>query len=144
MSGRYRGIALQAVGVAVLASIIYLAFLRPNDPDPVTGIQGPDALEQAKTDQRKPDGKGDRGNKRARKPGKKANGHSGPAHVSRPGMGPGTGGSDAGRLPGAGVVAGQGPAASEPPGGTHGDSPHTPPGSQYQDSVARIRALLGQ
>ena len=41
MSGRYRTIALQAVGVAVLAAFVFIAFLRPSDPGDLAGIDAP-------------------------------------------------------------------------------------------------------
>ena len=41
MSGRYRTVALQAVGVAVLAAFIFVAFLRPSEPGDLSGIDAP-------------------------------------------------------------------------------------------------------
>ena len=41
MSGRYRTVALQAVGVAVLAGFIFIAFLRPSEPGELSGIDAP-------------------------------------------------------------------------------------------------------
>ena len=39
MIARIFPIALQALGVAALAAIVYLAFLHPSDPNPLSGIQ---------------------------------------------------------------------------------------------------------
>lgn len=41
MSGRYRTVALQAVGVAVLAAFVFVAFLRPTEPGDLSGIDAP-------------------------------------------------------------------------------------------------------
>jgi hypothetical protein len=41
MSGRYRTVAFQAVGVAVLAAFVFVAFLRPTDPGKLSGIEAP-------------------------------------------------------------------------------------------------------
>ncbi|MDX6585707.1 MAG: hypothetical protein QOI31_180 [Solirubrobacterales bacterium] len=41
MSGRYRTVALQAVGVAVLAAFVFIAFLRPSEPGDLAGIDAP-------------------------------------------------------------------------------------------------------
>ena len=41
MSGRYRTVALQAVGVAVVAGVIFIAFLRPSEPGELSGIDAP-------------------------------------------------------------------------------------------------------
>jgi hypothetical protein len=43
MSGRYRTVALQAVGVAVLAAFVFVAFLRPSEPSDLSGIEAPGA-----------------------------------------------------------------------------------------------------
>jgi hypothetical protein len=49
MRGSKLGIAAQAIGVLALIAIVYGAFLRPDDPDPLTGIEIEDgaALEAA-------------------------------------------------------------------------------------------------
>jgi hypothetical protein len=41
VSGRYRTVALQAVGVAILAAFVFVAFLRPSEPDDLSGIEAP-------------------------------------------------------------------------------------------------------
>jgi hypothetical protein len=38
MSSRF-GIAAQGLGVAVLAALVYVAFLAPSDPDPLSGVE---------------------------------------------------------------------------------------------------------
>jgi hypothetical protein len=144
MSGRYRTLALQAVGVAVLAAIVYLAFLRPSDPDPLMGITGPGAAEQAHVRQHKPHR---HGQKRHRKPGKQSSEKPGGTKTQRTGIPRGDGATTT--LPAWGVTAASPNPSGDlhPPSGVDGGNPgnpHTPPGSQYQDSVARITALLRQ
>jgi len=41
MTGRYRTLALQAVGVAAIAAIIFFTFLRPDTPGDLSGIEAP-------------------------------------------------------------------------------------------------------
>jgi hypothetical protein len=38
------GIVAQAIGVVALGSLVYLAFLSPEDPDPLTGIEIEDGV----------------------------------------------------------------------------------------------------
>ena len=39
MTARIFAIALQALGVAALAALVYIAFLQPSDPNPLSGIE---------------------------------------------------------------------------------------------------------
>lgn len=41
MTGSYRTVALQAVGVAVIAGFIFIAFLRPSEPEELAGVDAP-------------------------------------------------------------------------------------------------------
>lgn len=153
MSGRYRAVALQAVGVAVLAAIVYLAFLRPGEPGPLSGITGPDAGQQASQEPhsgRKTNGKtkSKGGSNENRRPRKQNSGGGASANDS---SSPGSGepGSTAGPSlpPGvAGPPSPVGPSPSSPgtSGGTEPIDPQTPPGEQYQDTVARIIGKLDE
>jgi hypothetical protein len=39
------GVAVQVIAVAALAVVVYLAFLKPNDSDPLSGIQVDDGAQ---------------------------------------------------------------------------------------------------
>ncbi|CAN5422256.1 hypothetical protein BH10ACT11_BH10ACT11_16310 [soil metagenome] len=149
MSGRYRIIALQAVGVAVLAAIVYLAFLRPSEPNPLSGITGPDARQQANN--------ANPGGNKGHHPGRPKSHHQGGKHnggkpgkrqVTRPGSrgrsageksgASGSGSSQTGSSTPSPLQPGTGGGVDEP------SDPDTPPGSQYQDTVSRITAKLNE
>jgi hypothetical protein len=132
MSGRYRTVALQAIGVVILAAVVYLAFLRDSGPgdlsridarggDPPTASRGggPDEGHDGKEDRDLgPDGKDRR---------------------------PDRAGRDS-RLPGAGGAGGLGEAFANPPvSGTGPPGPQgTPPDNQYESLATILMEEVGQ
>lgn len=138
MSGSLRSVAAQAIGVAILVAIVYLAFLRPDSPTELSGIHARDgsgavvAEKPAKKSRRAKHGRGTgrigrrHGGRRSRPAVRRASarrrgGRAGSAAASA-GAGSSSGGS----------------AVAIPVGGPTG----TPPGNQYTDSVSAIRAKL--
>lgn len=128
VSGRHRTIALQAVGVAVLAAIVFMAFLRPSEPGDLSGIEaegnGPTVLDPAP-----PEGKEE----------KKRGGMSqGVSEPDRNGFGPSALDSSVGSESSSegGIVGGD--TASLDGGG------NTPGGDQYDDTVARLMDQVGR
>ncbi len=126
MSGRHRTIALQAVGVAVLAAIVFFAFLRPSEPGGLSGIEaegnGPTVLHPAP-----PAGK------ERKKRGGMGRRASGPDRNS---FGPGAPDSPfGGESSEGGIVGGDTPSLE---GGGN-----TPSGDQYDDTVARLMDQVG-
>lgn len=128
MKARYRTIALQAVGVAVLAAIVFLAFLRPSDPSELTGIEAgegpaPVVVDPAPTPREDPPDP-----KR-----QDAGGQAGPApetDEAAPASPPDT------PVPAAPPAEPDGEAS--PPAGEG----ETPTGSQYDDLVGRLQARV--
>src|SRR5690349_12616488 len=121
MSGRYRTVALQAIGVAVLAAVVFVAFLRPSEPGDLSGIDAPGGDSEPEVTINPPDdGKkkggdkrnGDKGQNRQNRGNDRQNGGGGNANGRRGGGGPNENGN--------------GDAGDTPPGG--GDSP---PDDQY-------------
>jgi len=55
VSGQYRTVALQALGVAVIAAIVFVAFLRPDEPGDLSGIDAPGGEEQPNVEVTPPD-----------------------------------------------------------------------------------------
>ncbi len=115
MSGRFRILALQALGVAVLAAVIYVVLLRPSEPGDLTGITTHGGQNSTQT----PGGPNPPGN------GGGGNG-SGPGVAGNASQGGGS--SNPGSSFGPGRVPG-----SPPAGGEDG-----PAGSQYVNAVARV------
>ncbi len=138
MSGRYRTVALQAVGVAVLAAFVFVAFLRPSEPDDLAGIEAPGGGDGPSVVNPEPDDE-------KKKKGGKKNGKN----QNRP-----TGGrrNDGPRAGGNGGPVTSGPNAPDwvgtdtPPGGT--DTPpgggDAPPDDQYSDLVSLLMKQVGQ
>ncbi|HYH61512.1 MAG TPA: hypothetical protein VD766_06565 [Solirubrobacterales bacterium] len=123
MSGRYRTVALQAVGVAAIAAIIFIAFLRPDEPGDLSGIDAPGGEEQpvvSSPPDDKPKKSGKRGNERG------AN-DKGPSQGSAGGNGERNG-------PG-------GTGTSDEDDTFDGD---TPPDDQYDDLVTRLLSRVGE
>lgn len=126
MSGRYRTVALQAVGVAVLAAFVFIAFLRPSEPGDLTGIDAPGGGDGPTVVNPGPPDKRNKG----RKNGDDKNRLNG---NDRPG-GPGASGSDrrGGGDPGGGP--------GTPPSGDGGG----PDDDQYTDLVTVLMEQVGR
>jgi hypothetical protein len=127
MNTNWRTAGLQAVGVAVAAAAIFLAFLRPSEPLSLSGIEAGDA---PRTQVEPPKGGG----------GGRRNGGSG-------GQGSGQAGSSGGLPGGVGQQPGGGippPATRQPPPPPATDDGDGPSGSQYGDLVARLLARVGK
>lgn len=131
-------IALQAVIVAVWAAVVYLAFLRPDNPTELAGItadgQGhvstPPGTNHAPHGAGKPNRHKNHGKpQRDHKPNRDRGGKGG-----KDGTGGSTGGSTGG---GSGANGGNGSPPAPPAAGGE-----TPGGSQYVDTVSTIRARL--
>ena len=126
MSGQRRSIVLQAIGVAVIAAIIFTVFLRPDEPDGLSGIEAEGGEEQSVADP-KPD-------KEPKKKGPKNSdgndqGRSGPNEPRRPGLGD---------VRGAGIDG----ADDDIPLGEGDDD--APPADQYDDLVTRLMKQVGE
>lgn len=75
MSGRYRTVALQAIGVAILAAFVFVAFLRPSEPGELSGIDVPNGGDDGPSvvnpddgnDKKKKGGNRDKGDGKAKK-----------------------------------------------------------------------------
>ena len=108
------GIVAQAIGVVALGSVVYLAFLSPEDPDPLTGIEIEDGVRlnppEFTTNGRRNGGPHKPKRARARRPATL------PRLVPTPSLSPE-------------------PIVTEP---VVTEPIDTPPGSQYADGVARI------
>ncbi len=127
MSGRYRTIALQAVGVAVLAAFVFVAFLRPSDPGELAGIDAPGGGDEQTVVPPPDDGK-----EKGKKGGSDQNGPGGNDRSD----GPGAIGIDRGG--GSGLV---GPADD----GTVPSGDDVGPGDdQYDDLVSTLMKQVGQ
>lgn len=124
MSGRYRTVALQAVGVAVIAAIVFIAFLRPDEPGDLSGIDAPGGEEQPIVNS-PPDDK-------SKKPGDRSNGNN------RRGNGQG---QSQGSARGDGEQTGNGGDATSDDDAFGGD---TPPDDQYDDLVTRLLMQVGE
>ena len=108
------GIAAQAIGVAALATIVYFAFLQPNDSDPLQSIDVDDGLEVEAA--------------------------PGPARRHRQGRAPRKrGGTVPAQLAPSGPAL---PAPPEPPATI--PAADTPADSQYETVVARILARVAR
>jgi hypothetical protein len=131
------GIVLQAIGVVALGSIVYMAFLSPEDPEPLTGIQVEDGVRitpppipgARRSDAQRVDPQR-QGARRHNGPGKPRRHHRTRRSATFP------------------RLVATPPSSSEvsPP---FGDPPvklptDTPPGSQYEDSVSRILDMVGR
>lgn len=127
-------IAAQTVAVAVLAAIIFLAFLRPADERDLSGIEAGDAPPRATSPRLGDSPRRDRGSERGGEPGQGpaisgsagAGGESPPAGAPGPASGTGTGtGTGGGAAGGAGT------------------DDETPSDSQYEDAVTRLLDRVG-
>ncbi len=122
MNTRYRTVTLQAIGVAVLAAVIFVAFLRPSEPSDLSGIEArgghkpPTASTSQHADKR-----------RHRHSGRERPKHSSGRQGHNSGMGP-SGAGSTGNASGTDSVGG-------------GES--TPAGSQYGDVVTRLLKEVG-
>jgi len=124
MSGQRRSIVLQAIGVAVIAAIIFTVFLRPDEPDGLSGIEAEGGEEQSVADP-KPDKEPKK--KEPKDPDGNDQGRSGPNEPGRPGLGDVRGGANGG--------------AGEDMPLEGGDD--TPPVDQYDDLVTRLMEQVG-
>jgi hypothetical protein len=127
MSGRYRTVALQVVGVAVLAAFVYAAFLRPSDPGELSGIDAPGrgdgpTVVSPQDDDKDKSGKRTRGDHGRRN----GEGHMNGAHSHGDGSG--------GGQPSGSVDAGD---AAVPPDAGPGDD-------QYTDLVSILMKQVGE
>jgi hypothetical protein len=136
MSARFRTIAFQAIGVAVIAAIVYAAFLRPTDPGELSGIdaEGPGSVAAS------PETPGGDGKKKA--PKGKGNDPKTKSTAMPPGLGGAGDDGQAGAPLGAAGPAGTG---IPPVGGDTfpGDDAESPPVDQYDDLVARLMQRVG-
>lgn len=120
MIARIFPIALQPLGVAALAALVYFAFLHPSDPNPLSGIQVEGDIPAGVTP-----GNGRAAGQRSRKP-------------------PARRGDRSRTLAGIRLVPVQPGAATPAPPGLPADSDtppvdsDTPTGSQYGSEVARV------
>lgn len=126
MRARYRTVAIQAIGVAIVAAFIWLAFLRPSEPDELVGI---DAGEPPRT-QTDPSPSDRNGQRRERKGPSDGDGDGGARN--------GRGSPPAAGTPGAGEASGGG--ALVAPAGDRDDTPTT---SQYGDTAIRLLVRVG-
>ena len=130
MSGRYRTVALQAVGVAVIAAFVFVAFLRPSEPEDLAGIEAPGGGDGPSVVNPEPDDEKKKGEK---KNGKHQNGPKGDGRND----GPRAGGS---ARPGTSAPTAPGDVGTDiPPGGGDG-----PPDDQYTDLVSLLMKQVGQ
>ncbi len=67
MSSKY-GMAAQGLGVAILLGVVYFAFLAPNDPESLSGIDAPGGEIFESVPNRHGDGNGDQAVQRSREP----------------------------------------------------------------------------
>ncbi len=114
-------IALQALGVAALAAIVYFAFLHPSDPNPLSGIHVEGDIPAGGT----PGNNGTAGQRNRKTPARRGDRSRTLAGIRLIPVQPGTA---IPVLPGTAI-----PAAP----GAPGDS-DTPTGSQYGSDVARV------
>lgn len=137
MTGRYRTVALQAIGVAAIAAFIFFTFLRPDTPGDLSGIEAPGSSGGPIVVN--PDPNDDQN---------KNGGDNDPPELGPRGMrgGPQTSGGldELGDLgdsdSGPGVVPG---GDTPPPPGGDGDG-EDPPDSQYEDLVSRLMEQVGR
>lgn len=130
MSGRYRAVALQAIGVAVLAAVIFVAFLRPSDPGDLSGIDAPAGNEEPEIVIQDPQDDPKRSD--GRKRGNKAN--NGRDRSRQRGGSRARGGQSSGSL---------GPLAVFLPPDTDGSGGDGPGDEQYTDLVSRLMEQVG-
>ena len=131
MSGRYRTVALQAVGVAVIAAFVFVAFLRPSEPDDLAGIEAPGGGDGPSVVNPEPD---DEKKKGGRKDAKHQNGPNGHGRND----GPRAGGN--GR-PGSNAPTAPDDVGTDIPPDGGGDGP---PDDQYTDLVSLLMKQVGQ
>lgn len=133
MNGNWRTVAFQAIGVAAVAAIIFLAFLRPSEPTDLSGIDAGDPPRvQIGPPPEGPGGKN--GRRPTAKPPGKNGGNNGNSTRSRRRGGGGVGGG----FTLGGAIQLPLPIVSFP--GSRTDD--GPPGSQYGDLVARLLARV--
>jgi hypothetical protein len=118
------GIVAQAIGVAALGSLVYFAFLSPEDPDPLTGIEIEDGV-RITPPEFTADGRRKGGPDRP-KDGRRRRSATLPRLVPKP---------SPSLEPVVTEPVGTEPVGTEPVGTEPID---TPSGSQYADAVARI------
>lgn len=136
MSTRYRTVALQAVGVAVLAAVIFVAFLRPSEPSDLSGIEAQGGNEPPTAVNTQPDDEKKKGDKKNQRDDSKGDSRRQGRNVNRNGNAGQPGGGRNGRGNGRGT----GDTSGSDSLGGNGD---TPTGSQYGDLVTRLLQEVG-
>ena len=128
MSGRYRTVGLQAVGVAVLAAFVFIAFLRPSEPNELSRIDAPSGGDDSSIVANPPDDDDDKkGDKKNSKSQNQANANNGRSN------GPGANGNDRG------IVPARSDDVVDPPDGDDG-----PDDYQYTDLVSLLMKRVGE
>jgi hypothetical protein len=139
MKSRSRIFVLQALMVAALVGVVYATLLRPDGPEELTGLQEPPPIGAGVPD---PDTHADAGDRR---PGDRR-GEDRPPGGPRRGAATGSDTGAPGPTSAGDGVATDGPPASsiEPglPADTDAGDPGSPTDDQYDDTLARLNALL--
>lgn len=129
-AGKYRTVAFQAIGVAVIAAFIFLTFLRADEPGVLSKIDAPGSSGGPIVVNPDAPGKKGSGNDGDQDPGEGA---------PREGSAPSGGLDDLGDIGDSGT---QIPEGDAPPT-TGGNEGVDPPGAQYDDLVTRLMEDVG-